>query len=283
VITFGVSQRHLGIIKYVIGCAVCAHSSGMSKMHYAPAREHAASRERSEAEFHDARVSKVKTTRLNFAYQSVYDVYRFTQIPDEKLSRGILEIGCFKGEKAARLRRMGVSGEFIGIDISPAAIEHCLGLGLDPDHFKFRVDDANTLSSVADDSIDYAFGDGVLHHLDLHRFSEALSKKLSRTGVARFVEPAVGNVLVRAFRRATPKMRTMDECPFDGKAIEILKKYFDIDIRYQALLRPLIPMLCWNNRRVMSACRALDDRLLKVSALQSQAWLLNIELRRRST
>jgi SAM-dependent methyltransferase len=253
-------------------------------MHNAPARERAAGRERSEAEFHDARVSEVKTTRLNFAYQSVYDVYRFTQVPEEKLSRRILEIGCFKGERAVRLRRMGgVSGEFIGIDISPASIEHCQGLELDPEHFKFRVDDANTLSSVADDSIEYAFGDGVLHHLDLNRFSEALSKKLSRTGVARFVEPAVGNVLLRAFRRVTPKMRTVDERPFDENAIEVLKKHFDLDIRYQSLLRPFIPMLCLNNPRVVSACRSLDDRLLKLTALQSQAWLLNIELRRRST
>lgn len=252
-------------------------------MQNAPVQEHPKDRERSEAEFHDARVSEVKATRLNYAYISVYDVYRFTQVPEEKLSRRILEIGCFKGEKASRLRRVGaVSGEFIGIDISPAAIEHCLGLDLDPEHYKFRVDDANTLATIDDDSIEYAFGDGVLHHLDLQRFSAALSRKLSKTGVARFVEPAVGNGLVRAFRRLTPKMRTVDESPFDERAIEILKKHFDVGIRYQALLRPLIPMLCWNNRKVISACKALDDRLLKMSSLQSQAWLLNIELRRRS-
>ncbi len=235
-------------------------------------------RARIEAEFHDARIKVEGEDRLGYAYASVADVYEFGAVPDECLDRTVLEVGCFRGDQALALR--GFHGRYVGIDISPAAIEHCRQLRL-PEGFEFKVDDANVLDSMADGAVDYAFGHGVLHHLDLPRFAPALARKLSNRGFARFVEPAQGNVLLRAFRKLTPHLRTPDEYPFDHAAIALLRRYFDVRISYQALVRPYAPMLCLNSKAVIRASRWIDDRLLRHPVFQGQAWLLQIELRKQ--
>lgn len=239
----------------------------------------ASSRAQSEADFHDARINTPDEKRLSYAYASVADVYRFVDVPRECRAGGVLEIGCFRGDQALELASF--AGRYHGIDISPAAVEHCRKLGL-PGQFRFDVDDANVLASVADASVDYAFGNGVLHHLELERFGPALAAKLVPGGRARFVEPAQGNLLLRTFRRLTPQLRTPDEHPFDDDAIRSLQRYFDVRVSYHALVRPYLPMLLANHRLAVRAAKWLDDRLLKAPMMQGQAWLLQIELQARS-
>lgn len=235
-------------------------------------------RERNEAAFHDARIDDPEDRRLGYAYASVKDVYAFTNVPPDRMTGTVLELGCFRGARASRLD--GFSGRFIGIDISPLAVEHCKGLDL-PSNFQFRVDNANELDTIDDESVDYAFGDGVLHHLDLERMAPALARKLAPGGYARFIEPAQGNFLLRAFRMLTPKLRTPDEHPFDEESIALLEKHFKVSIGYHGLLRPLGPMLFGNSKAVTDIARRWDEGLLRHPSLQPQAWLLQIELRRR--
>lgn len=239
----------------------------------------AAAREQNEAAFHDARIGATdERRRLGYAYASLKDVYEFSNVPPDRLDGSVLELGCFRGERARRLD--GFGGRFVGIDISESAVDHCRALGL-PSNFDFRVDNANVLASIPDDSVDYAFGDGVLHHLDLARVGPALARKLSPGGYARFVEPAQGNLLLRAFRKLTPQLRTPDEHPFDRASIDLLEQNFRVRITYQGLLRPGVPMLFFNSQAVTKAARWLDERLLGYEFLQRQAWLLLIELRKR--
>ena len=235
-------------------------------------------RARDEAQFHDARVELHQGARLGYAYASVTDVYEFARLsPMEHAGRSVLEVGCFLGEQARCAQAF--QGKYVGIDISGAAVKHCISLGLPP-HFEFRVDDANVLSTIADGSVEYAFGHGVLHHLDLPSFGSALSRKLAPGGRACFVEPAQGNFLLRLFRKLTPKLRTDDEFPFDRRSIEQLQQHFEVKVTYHALLRPFVPMLFLNTRPITRLARRLDDLLLKSRWLQSQAWLLQIELRK---
>lgn len=234
------------------------------------------SRTRQEASFHDARIEEEpEGKRLGYAYASVADVYRATRVPPECLDRSVLEIGCFRGDEAESLS--GFSGSYSGIDISPAAIAHCRGLKLAP-NFRFTVDDANSMSTIPDHSVDYAFGNGVLHHLDLELFASSFARKLSPGGFGRFIEPARGNLLLRAFRKVTPKLRTPDEKPFDTAAFQILSSYLTVEVSHHALLRPFIPMLCLNSRAATNLSRWADARLLRHSMFQNQAWLLCITL-----
>ena len=233
-------------------------------------------RARNEAEFHDARINTPDERRLGYAYASVADVYEFGAVPRDCWHSSVLEVGCFRGEQALALTRF--SGKYVGIDISSAAVDYCTKLGLSS-NFEFRVDDANVLATVADASVDYAFGHGVLHHLDLARFSSALALKLAPNGFARFVEPAQGNFVLRAFRKLTPQLRTPDEHPFDRGSIELLERHFEVRISYQALLRPYLPMLFFNSKAVIRLSRWVEAGLLRNRIFQGQAWLLQIELR----
>jgi SAM-dependent methyltransferase len=241
-----------------------------------PAASHA-ERERNEAAFHDARIDD-DGRKLGYAYASVKDLFGFTTVPRQFRHGSVLELGCFRGVRARALN--GFPGRYTGIDISPAAVEHCKGLGL-PANFEFRVDNANALDTVEDGEVDYAFGDGVLHHLDLASMAPALARKLSPNGCARFVEPAQGNFLLRMFRKLTPHLRTPDEHPFDRASIELLQRHFNVAIVHEALLRPLLPMLCLNSAWSTNLARRLDKWLLRHAFFQQQAWLLLIELRKR--
>lgn len=204
------------------------------------------------------------------------DVYRFGSVPRECWDKSVIEIGCFRGDQELALKSF--SGRYAGIDISPAAVEHCAALGL-PANFRFDVDDANVLDTIADGSVDYAFGHGVLHYLELDRFGPALARKLAPGGFARFVEPAQGNIMLRTFRKLTPQLRTPDEHPFDEEAIRTMQQHFDVKVTYHALVRPSLPMLFLNAPAVTSASKWFDERVLRHRLFQSQAWLLQIELR----
>lgn len=244
-------------------------------------RRDLAGRVASESAFHDARIDDEDEDRLGYAYRSVADVYAFCAGQSCRSDGSVLEVGCFRGDQAHALAAgpRHFTGRYTGIDISPAAIAHCRGLDL-PANFDFRVDDANHMDGVEDASVDYAFGNGVLHHLDLDEFLPALARKLSVDGVARFVEPAQGNLALRLFRRMTPSLRTPDERPFDAGMLAKLQQHFDVGIGHHALVRPYLPMLMFNNGAAIRLSRWMDDRLLRLRALQDQAWLLQIELRK---
>lgn len=236
-------------------------------------------RTKSEAEFHDARIHEVDEKRLGYVYRSVADIYEFTRVPPALRDRNVLEIGCFRGDGAAGLRNF--AGNYVGIDISPAAIEHCNSLGLAP-NIRFMVDDASNLATVADRSVDFAFGNGVLHHLDLERFAVNFARTLAPGGCGRFIEPARGNVLVRTFRRMTPGLRTPDEHPFDAHSLSLLARHLHLEIGYHALLRPYVPMLFFNRKIATDISRWADEKLLRLQALRPQAWLLCITLRSKA-
>jgi SAM-dependent methyltransferase len=114
-----------------------------------PAASHA-ERERNEAAFHDARIDD-DGRKLGYAYASVKDLFGFTTVPRQFRHGSVLELGCFRGVRARALN--GFPGRYTGIDISPAAVEHCKGLGL-PANFEFRVDNANALVTVEDGEVD---------------------------------------------------------------------------------------------------------------------------------
>jgi hypothetical protein len=83
------------------------------------------------------------------------------------------------------------------------------------------------------------------------------------------------------FRKLTPHLRTPDEHPFDRASIELLQRHFNVAIVHEALLRPLLPMLCLNSAWSTNLARRLDKWLLRHAFFQQQAWLLLIELRKR--
>ncbi len=233
----------------------------------------------SEADFHDNRISNEKETRLGFAYKSVGDVFQFPLQYTINNNDRILEIGCFDGKQIEILKRNQFAS-YVGIDISPKAIAYCKSRFSDR-RLHFIVENAESLEQIANNSVNYAFGTGVLHHLNLERFSLALLRVLKTGSVARFVEPLQGPWILRLFRKMTPTLRTKDEYPFDEHSISILAKYFEVNICRCAYSRPWIPILFRNAEIATELSCWIDEKCSKIKILDGQAWLLKIELRKR--
>ena len=105
-------------------------------------------------------------------------------------------------------------------------------------------------------------------------------KKLTPSGIARFVEPARGNLALRAFRALTPWLRTVEEHPLDEDTLNQLRQHFEVTVTYHALLRPFLPMLFLNHRKVTEIAKRLDAVLLRSEFWRRQAWLMQIELKK---
>src|SRR5437016_871979 len=103
---------------------------------------------------------------------------------------GVLDYGCGDGKFSLRLASLGA--RVVGVDISPKLIEQArasasnLDLnGLSP---QFIVGDAHH-TPFDDNSFDYVFGNGVLHHLDLDKAYAEIARVLRPGGKALFMEP----------------------------------------------------------------------------------------------
>ena len=190
----------------------------------------------------------------------------------------LLEYGCATGAWAVDFASS--SRSLTGIDISPVAIEAATARGLP--NCAFQVMNAEAMS-FQDASFDVVYGAGILHHLDLARASADIARVLRPGGRALFWEPLGHNVLINAYRRATPAARTEDEHPLLRRDIKTLRKTFghislslyglttlaSVPFRNTFLGKPL--------RRVGAA---VDAGLFRLPGIRWQAWYALIDMRR---
>ena len=92
------------------------------------------------------------------------------QAPDH--SR-ILDVGCNTGIMCYRLRKRGWKGEYTGVDLNEAALQHARRLIPDA---TFIRDDIEALTSIADKSFPTVVSSGVIEHLP--DYKAALSELL---------------------------------------------------------------------------------------------------------
>jgi ubiquinone/menaquinone biosynthesis C-methylase UbiE len=102
-----------------------------------------------------------------------------------------------------------------------------------PNH-RFSIMDANKLD-FQDESFDFVFGGGILHHLDFENTLSEIHRVLRKDGKILFLEPLGRNPVGKLVRKLTPQARTPDEKPLDKEEMKILKKYFDISNSYYEL------------------------------------------------
>lgn len=140
---------------------------------------------------------------------------------------GVLDYGCGDGKFSLRLANLGA--RVVGVDISPKLIEQArasasnVGLnGLSP---QFIVGDAHH-APFDDNSFDYVFGNGVLHHLDLDKAYAEIARVLKPGGKAFFMEPMYHHPLLWLLRRLTPEIHTADERPLSIGDLEGAKRWF---------------------------------------------------------
>ena len=186
----------------------------------------------------------------------------------------VLEYGCGPGTHSFRLA--AVAERVVGIDISDVAIsqarERAKAKGIE--NTEFHVMDAERLT-FPDSTFDLVCGRAIVHHLDVQRCFENVSRVLKPGGSALFHEPLGYNPLINLYRKLTPKMRTGSEHPLLRKDLAMARDYFSrvelhpfvltalgaVPFRDTALFKPLLGTLT-----------ALDSLLFRIPLVTLLAW-----------
>ncbi|HXZ40404.1 MAG TPA: methyltransferase domain-containing protein [Terriglobales bacterium] len=142
----------------------------------------------------------------------------------------VLDYGCGKGGFSQVLASLGAC--VYGIDISPQLIQKARaaslsGMNGSTGACQFLVSDAHH-TPFGDNSFDYVFGNGALHHLDFDKALAEIARVLKPGGVARFMEPMYHHPLLWSLRRLTTSAHTIDEKPLSLTDLAKPKRWFRI-------------------------------------------------------
>jgi ubiquinone/menaquinone biosynthesis C-methylase UbiE len=192
----------------------------------------------------------------------------------------VLDYCCGNGKYSFLSARY--AAEVVGIDISDVSVENCRnrattesGLATSP---TFRVMDAEQMT-FADGSFDIALCMGVLHHLDLPQAFKELSRVIRPDGHVICAEPLRHNPVFQLYRRMTPHLRTEFEMHhiLGMSDLRLARRYFQ---RVEARCFHLATLAAVPFRNMpffsplLSGLERIDDMLLKLPLIRTQAWMV---------
>lgn len=173
----------------------------------------------------------------------------------------------------------GYASKVYGIDISDVSISNCRTLaekkGVSA-KTEYKVGDAEN-TGYDNDTFDVITEYGALHHLDQDSAFRELARILKKDGKVICNEALAHNLLIHAYRKLTPHLRTDWEVEHIMKKKDILKalNYFnDVEI-HLFHLSTLLSVPFRNTfifRPMLSMLEKLDKLLLKIPVLKWQAW-----------
>lgn len=192
-----------------------------------------------------------------------------------------LDFCCGNGEFSFALAARGASVH--GIDISPELIAlagNSCPPGIECPEFSVRDGHA---TGFPDNSFDFVFGNGVLHHLQLGLAYAEIARILKPGGKAFFMEPLEGNPFMRLLRTATPAAHTEDERPLLFADVDRAKDYFSNVSHTEhfclaLVAAPLHVIGLGVARRVIAGLDRVDGMLFRlIPQLRLFAWLSMLE------
>jgi len=243
-------------------------------------------RKRAEAEFHNQLrdVSLVAQPKLHaklHANRKWYSIGRkrdgFVEAYFRQHCRGArtLDFACGDGHNTFAMSRVGAKAT--GIDISDVSVsnaqQEAYRLGLDA---TFAVMDCENLQ-FPDQTFDFIYVGGVLHHLDLRQAYAELRRVLKPAGTILCVEALAHNPLFQAYRRLTPHLRTDYEAKHILRRRDVLaaKQYFqEIEWRFfylSSLLAVPFRNTRWFNS-LLFGLETVDSILLSIPPISWWAW-----------
>ncbi|MEO0967874.1 MAG: class I SAM-dependent methyltransferase [Cyanobacteria bacterium J06639_18] len=234
--------------------------------------------------YSDQNIQQKRTNKVSRFYQltkSIHQEYKQFIFQHSKNVK-TLEIGCGVGSYAIDLAQNGAD-TVTGIDISTIAIDisssKAKKKGVEHNLF-FEVMNAEDLQFNSS-SVDLICGGAILHHLDIEKAMQSMTKTLQANGKAIFIEPLGHNILIKFFRYLTPAIRSEDEHPLLDTDLELFKKYFKkVEIKYFYLTALAASLFAGSPGFdfVLNKLEFIDRQLFKLPFLQKQAWQVLIRL-----
>lgn len=211
---------------------------------------------------------------------------KFNEIIDKNLKKEstvFLDYGCGEGHYLINISSKIKKG--IGIDISESLINHA--------RTEIKRENINNIEYMVMDAMNTSFesgyfniihGQSILHHLDLKKSLVEIKRILSDGGVAFFIEPLDTNLLIKLYRKMTPKARTVDEQPLRRKDIKLIKTLFpeaeiDYYICFSLLAVPFRKKKYFS--KMLKVLNCIDRIILsKRSPFRWFAWTCSIVLKK---
>ena len=228
-----------------------------------------------EKEFHNKLQSNSKGRFENIFYKAIKnawdDFYNFLNL-NAKNSE-ILDYGCGVGPVIEKVIKFEPK-KIIGIDISDISISKAKEKFINSNvKVELHVDNCEN-TTFSNNTFDIVYGLGILHHLEIKKCINEISRILKPNGVMLFIEPLGTNPLINLYRLLTPKSRSKDEHPLIFKDFEMFKKKFkNISVKYYGFLTLIFfPFYKSNNSKVFKILVKMDQLLFKIKIFRYFAW-----------
>lgn len=181
-----------------------------------------------EAAFHDqwAETTGLSQLLVRESFEAVtavenrYILERFGRLAGKRL----LDIGCGMGEAAVFFALCGA--RVVACDISARSLQRARELA---EHHQAKVRTVRLAAEglpFSDDSFDFVYGNGVLHHVDFLSALQEVRRVLKPGGRAAFIEPLVHNPLIKIYRGMAEKVRTETEAPLSMQDLRAIQPIF---------------------------------------------------------
>lgn len=178
---------------------------------------------RIEKNFHDNWASKINPKEVNYqaSFESVTAVenHHILSLVGNLHQKKILDLGCGLGD--ASLYFASKEALVSAVDISPEMIKLVKTLAKKyqfGQKIKAEVMLAENLK-FPQNYFDFVYGNGLLHHVDIHQSLRETWRVLKPTGKAIFIEPLAHNFLINVYRKMADKVRTSTEIPLQYEAL----------------------------------------------------------------
>ncbi len=187
-----------------------------------------------EKNFHNDLQSKKKSRFENIFYKALHNMFEdFNLIISKKANQKIvLDYGCGVGSVTEKIAKYNPK-RLVGVDISEVLIDKAVQSAKNLNFkIEYLIDNCENLK-LKEKTFDLVFGSGILHHLNMEKAINEISKVLKDDGEMVFIEPLGTNPIINFYRKLTPNSRSVDEHPFIKKDFDLINSLFkNVKINY---------------------------------------------------
>lgn len=228
-----------------------------------------------ERKFHDKLHSNSKSRFENIFYKAIINAWQdfYDHLNIKVKDSNILDYGCGVGPVIEKVLKFNPN-KITGIDISEVSIVKAKEKFHNHDtKVELFVDNCEN-TKFNDNKFDLVYGLGILHHLQISKCVNEISRILKSDGEMIFIEPLGTNPLINLYRALTPGSRSLDEHPLINKDFEIIKsKFKNVNLKYYGLLTLLFfPVYRSENSKTFKTLIKLDQFLFKMNFFKYFAW-----------
>ena len=239
-----------------------------------------------EKDFHNKLHSSEELKRKSQVkfYKALYGLYSdfLNILKNETKTKDVLDFGCGTGNFTEKVINFNPK-KIVAVDISEEAIKKAKNNpSLNRKNIEYRVENCEDLN-LNSDSIDVAYGSGILHHLNLNKSLSELKRILKKDGKIIFIEPMATNPIINLYRKLTPNARTSDEHPFRSSDIGLIKSLFvNVEVKYYGFLT-LVFFLFYKKpekSNLFKILKKMDEIILNSRYFKFLAWSVLIKAKK---